>query len=583
MSISFSGLVSGLDTSSWVEALISVKQADVSKMQKTLVSQQTTKSVLNDTRSAVSSLRTAIEKLTDAKFGGTFDLFARTNAESSNAEIFTATALSGALKQNYDITVQQLATFTKATSLESASNIADDSTLLKNLGIGSGSLTCYVNGAKKVINIGTDDTVGSLKTLFSEAGINFNINEDGVMEFSAANNTDTIHIGATTDSSNFVSLTGIERQEDGTYISSNSIYKASISSLLTANDAGFKEQIKAGTFTIGDAEFTINENTTLSSLISDINSNDKAQAYAYWDDATGKLSIASTKEGASYINIEAGTSNFTDVMGFTNSEWDEDGNLVNSQMYTNAQELGKNAIFTVNGTSITSTSNTVTSDISRIDGVTLNLKRTSTEEDGKTTLSINQDSSGLVDALENFVSAYNSFIEKIDTVTATGAELHGESSLTSLKNTVRNFANGANNTNGGVYNLLSEIGITTASADANNLNADTNALSFDKDKLLAALAENPDSVKSLLTNENGIFGMMENTIEQSLKASSGFFDIKTATLDSNIKKTQERITKKNSSISTYKAQLEKKFQAMENMIATMQQNYQSFTSGGISI
>jgi len=144
MSISFSGLVSGLDTSSWVEALVSVKQADITKLKTTLTTQQTTKNALNDTRSAVSSLRTAIEKLTDAKFGGTFDLFSRTTATSSNTDILTATAASGALKQNYDITVQQLATYTKATSLESASNIADDSTMLKSLGIGNGTVTSYV-------------------------------------------------------------------------------------------------------------------------------------------------------------------------------------------------------------------------------------------------------------------------------------------------------------------------------------------------------------------------------------------------------------------------------------------------------
>jgi len=582
MSISFSGLVSGLDTSSWVEALVSVKQADITKLKTTLTTQQTTKNALNDTRSAVSSLRTAIEKLTDAKFGGTFDLFSRTTATSSNTDILTATAASGALKQNYDITVQQLATYTKATSLESASNIADDSTMLKSLGIGNGTVTSYVNGAKKVINIGADDTIGSLRMLFEESGINMNIDEDGVMTFSAINEGDTIHIGATTDSSNFVSLTGIARQDDGTYISSNSVYKATISSVLTSSDAGFKEQIKAGTFTIGDAEFTINENTTLSSLISAINSSDDAQAYAFWDDATGKLSITSTKEGATYINIEAGTSNFTDVMGLTNSEWDENGNLISSQMYTNAQELGKNAMFTINGTNIISTSNTITSDISRIDGVTLTLKRESTDEDGKTNLSITQDTSGLVDAVKSIVSAYNSFIEKIDTVTASGAELHGESSLTSLKNTVRNYANGTNNTNGGIYKLLSEIGISTASADAGNLNSDTNSLSLNENTLLSALAENPESVKAILTGENGVLSMIEDTIEQSLKASSGFFDIKTSTLDSNIKKTEEKITRKNSSIATYKAQLEKKFQAMENMIATMQQNYQSF-SGGISL
>ena len=178
--------------------------------------------------------------------------------------------------------------------------------------------------------------------------------------------------------------------------------------------------------------------------------------------------------------------------------------------------------------------------------------------------------------MKNFVSAYNSFIEQIDTVTANGAELHGESSLTSLRNTIRTYANGSNDTNGGVYKLLSEIGITTASADSNNLGNDTNSLSFDEEKFMKALEENPDSVKAILAGETGALAMMENTLETSLKAVSGFFDVKTATIDSNIKKTNEKITKKNDNITAYKAQLEKKFQAMENMIASMQQNYQSF-------
>ena len=36
MAISFSGLVSGLDTSSWVDAFVSVKQQDVTKLQTQL-------------------------------------------------------------------------------------------------------------------------------------------------------------------------------------------------------------------------------------------------------------------------------------------------------------------------------------------------------------------------------------------------------------------------------------------------------------------------------------------------------------------------------------------------------------------
>lgn len=576
MTISFSGLASGLDTSSWVEALVSVKQEKITALKADLEGIQAVKSTLNDTRSAVSSLRTALEKLTDAKFGGTFDLFSKNTATSSNSDIFTATAANGAARQSYDIAVQQLATCTKAVSTESASAVADDETVLSNLGITEGSLTAYVNGQKKTVNIEKDDTVGDLKAQFATIGVNMNVDENGVLTFGPQTEGDTVNIGATTDSSNIASLVGLTKQEDGTYASTNSLFKASVASKLTGADSGFVQEIKAGTFTIGDATFTIDENTTLSSLISEINNNDKAQAYAYWDDATGKLSITSTKEGASYINIEAGTSNFTDVMGFTESEWDADGNIVSSQMHTDAQELGLNAIFTINGTTMTSTSNKVSSDISRIEGITLTLKRANKEDESAAKLDVTQDTSGLKDALNSFVKAYNDCMKKIDEVTASGADLYGETSLTSLKNTIRSYASAANDTNGGVFKLLSDVGVCFAEADATNLSADTNTLKLDETKLTQALQNNPDSVKAILAGDNGIFNMMESAVEQSLKASVGFFDVKTSTLDSDIKRSEEKITKQNNSISTYRSQLEDRFYKMELAIAQMQQNYSSF-------
>ena len=578
MTISFSGLISGLDTSSWVEALVSVKQEKVTALETDLEGLQGVKTTLNDTRSVFSTLRNALEKLTDAKFGGSFNLFAQNSVTSSNEDIFTATVTSNAVRQNYDITVQQLATYTKASAQEAASAVADDDTVLSNLGITAGTLTTYVNGQKHTVNIDSDDTLGDLKARLAEFGIKTEVDESGVLRFSAQNEGDTINIGATTDSSNLASLIGLTQQEDGTYASTNSLYKASVASVLTSEDSGFNQQITAGTFTIGDATFTIDENTTLSSLISEINGNEDAQAYAYWDDATGRLSITSTVEGASYINIEAGTSNFTDVMGFTTSEWDENGELVSSRMYTDAQTLGQNAIFTINGTTMTSTSNTVTSDISRIDGVTLTLKRESTEEDGNTQLSVTQDTTQLVEAVNEFITAYNDAMAKVDEVTASGADLHGETTLTSLQNTLRTYANGSNTTNGGIYKLLSDIGISTSAADGNNLSTDTYTLSLDEDKFLQALQENPDSVKSILAGDNGIFNMMESAVEQSLSATTGYFDVKTSTLDSDISRMEEKISKQNTSIETYRARLENQFYQMELAIAQMQQNYSSFLS-----
>lgn len=579
MTISFSGLASGLDTSSWVEALVSVKQSKVTELQQELQAIQTKKSTLSATRSSVSALRTAIEKITDKKFGGTYDLFGKNSAISSNEDIFTATATTSAIKQTYNISVQRLATMTKAVSRESASSIADDSTTLEGLGITKGKLTVYVDGLKNTIEIEDGNTISSLKTDLAAIGVTANINEEGKLTLASAVEGTAIHVGSATDTTNFVSLTGMAAQEDGTYSSSVALFKANASSVLTAADAGFNTQITAGTFTIGNAVFTINENTTLNDIINQINNSDEAQVSAYWDDTTGKITLNSTKEGSSYINIEAGTSNFTDVMGFTNTTRDGEGNILSQVMYIDTQTLGENAQFTINGTSMTSTSNTITSDISRLAGVTLTLKKVSSEDDGDLTLRVEQDSSSLVEALKNFVSTYNDTIGKIEEVTAKGADLQRESALTSLRSTLRNYANGSNSSNGGALRMLSQIGISTMQASGDNLSTDTNKLEFDEDAFIQALEEDPSSVEALIGNETGILGMMEDAIETSLKAVSGYFDVKQSTLDSNITKAQEKVKKQQEKISTYKAQLEKKFSAMETLISKMQQNYNSFLGG----
>ncbi len=579
MTISFSGLASGLDTSSWVDALVSVKQSKITSMQTDLQTIQSKKSSLTATRSTVSALRTAIEKLTDKKFGGTYDLFSKNSAISSDESIFTATASSAAIKQTYNVSVQRLATMTKATSLNSASSIADDSTRLSGLGISAGKLTVYVDGLKNVVEIEDGDTISNLKANLAAIGVNANIGEDGKLSLSSSIAGKTIHVGATTDTTNFVSITGMGAQEDGSYLSSVALYKANASTVLTSEDSGFNTRITAGTFTIGNAVFNIGENTRLSDIINQINNNDEAQVSAYWDDTTGKMTLTSTKEGSSYINIEAGTSNFTDVMGFTETTRDGDNNILSQIMYIDAQTLGENAEFTINGTSMTSTSNTITSDVSRLAGVTLTLKKVSSEEDGDSTLRVEQDSSSLVEAVKNFISAYNDTVNKIEEVTAKGADLQRETSLTSLMSTLRNYANGSNSSNGGAYRLLSQVGISTMQANSgDNLSTATNTLEFDEDAFLLALEEDPDSLEALIGNDNGIFGLMESAIETSLKAVSGYFDVKQSTLDSDITKAQDKIKRQQEKVSTYRAQLEKKFSAMETLIAQMQQNYSSFLS-----
>ena len=150
--ITFSGLGSGLDTNSWVEAFVSVKQTTLTSIKANLETARKKQSTISTLQASFSSLRSSIEKLTDAKFGSSMDLFANNTATSSNDKIFTATVTKSAARQNYDIKVEKLATKTTASSNKPVSAVADDNTSLSALGIKEGSMTVYVDGVKKVIN-----------------------------------------------------------------------------------------------------------------------------------------------------------------------------------------------------------------------------------------------------------------------------------------------------------------------------------------------------------------------------------------------------------------------------------------------
>ena len=168
---------------------------------------------------------------------------------------------------------------------------------------------------------------------------------------------------------------------------------------------------------------------------------------------------------------------------------------------------------------------------------------------------------------------------KVDEVTAKGADLHGETSLTSLARSIKNYATSSNTANGGAYKLLAQIGISTGKADSTNLSTETSELIFDESAFKKALEEDPSSVEAILAGENGVLNMIENTVEMSLKATVGFFDVKQNTLDKNITDTENKIKKQNSKVENYRTQLEKKFSNMELIIAQMQQNYSSFLAG----
>lgn len=578
--ITFSGLASGMDTSSWINALVAIKQKSVTKLETSKSTVEKSSNVLNTIKSKVTNLRSSIEKLTDAKFGGSFDIFSKNKVTTSKDSVVSASATSDAAKQDLDIIVKKLATSTKATSNLGGSGLINGDTQYSKLAGGNaktGTLSIYVDGSKKEVTIEGEDTIDDvLNKIVDASGNTVNASVvDGKISISGKDGQDII-VGAASDKSNFAAVTGlVKNTETGVYESSSKISSVNTSSKVLDTFDG----LTAGTFKIGNAEFTIDENTTIKGLISNINRSEDAGVSAYWDASKSEMVLTSKTEGAFNINIEAGTSNFTDLFGFTSTVTDADGNKTSK---LNAQELGEYAELTINGSTLISSSNTITSEISGIDGLTLKLNGVSKADDSGTinpsNVKIEQDSDALLEALKSFVSAYNETISNIDDNTAYGSSLYGDSALTSLRTNLRRTSTAS--IDEGTMKLLSDIGISTGKASNTTDTSGVNKLQIDEEKFKEALTKNPDAVKTLLVGDNkgnsnsgGVMNKLEAIVEDSLQTTTGYFDAKAKSLSNKISNLESSITSAQSKVDSYKSRLEKQFSNMEQMIASIQASY----------
>ena len=183
MTISFSGLASGLDTSSWIDALTSLKRAKVTTMEQKQTSISLQKDALAGIKSYFTSFRTSIEKLTDANIGvPSMDIFIQNVATSSDASKITATADSTAKESSYSIKVNQLAgktearsiysnrvyTSTKATGDTQLNSILDEN---GNSIVKSGTIEVMVNGVNRSVDINENETLDSFVNKLNNLGV----------------------------------------------------------------------------------------------------------------------------------------------------------------------------------------------------------------------------------------------------------------------------------------------------------------------------------------------------------------------------------------------------------------------------
>ncbi len=229
-------------------------------------------------------------------------------------------------------------------------------------------------------------------------------------------------------------------------------------------------------------------NNTVQGVADAINeANIGATASIIFDGSSYRLTIVSSTAGADNAIelsvVDSGDSNNTDTSGLSQ--------LAFNTSVTNLSETtaAQNALFTVNGLSVSSSTNSIKD---TIQGVTLDLVKADALKPVTIDVSRNQDV--VTNAARNFVNAYNSLYSTIndlasyDSENKQGGLLLGDAVIRSVTTQLRNTLNVAASDLPGTFTSLSSIGITTER---------DGSLKLDNSKLDAAVASDPNAVAAL--------------------------------------------------------------------------------------
>lgn len=229
-----------------------------------------------------------------------------------------------------------------------------------------------------------------------------------------------------------------------------------------------------------------------------------------------------------------------------------------------------NAEFSVNGLTLTRPTNTITD---AVDGVSLTLKKA-----GSAGLNVTQ-SGEIENKLRAFVNAYNSVQSLIgaqyqkDSKSRPTGILAGDPTLRSIQQQLTSVVNGINDRNGGAFNSLSQIGITTQSDG--QLDFDSGVYS---EKLNTASADLRALLFGKTTAEKGVFQNL-STISKGLSDSvTGSVQAAITGYESSISALNTTISKRSENIAALRVSLTKRFSAADAAIGLLNSQQSSLTS-----
>jgi flagellar hook-associated protein 2 len=510
--ISFSGLASGLDTSSIITQLTTTAQVPITTLNTQITGYNSQLSDWQTLNSNLAALQTAVTTLSSQS---------KTNvptANSSNPAAATITSQIGATLGSHTLSVTQLA---QAQEVVSASESSGTTALGQ-----TGSFT--LNG--KTVQINSSDALQDVagKINAAGAGVTANVIAVGTNDYRltlSSTQTGTANSIAAADTGGTVlsslgliqSGTASIRQSVG-YTQGGTAYTGAASLTLSSATQPIGSLLgiaagsaQSGTFHLSNgstgADIAVNLNTdslaTIANAINQAGVNGVSAEVVTVPDANGNLNRVQQLR----IVSSSAAPTFTDTSGVLATV----GILQNA--YTNTVAPAKDAEFNLDGLDLTRSTNTL-NDV--IPSATISLLSAGTvAAPATTTLSVTPNTAAVVQAVSSFATAYNAVQDFVTsenkftapTTTVSGAAgsnpaLFGNTTLTQIQQTLSQALTAVSGTN-----TLQSIGVTLNGS--NDLTVDSNALT-------SALQADPSVVSNLF----GLSGTSDSASIQFVKGSA---------------------------------------------------------------
>lgn len=213
------------------------------------------------------------------------------------------------------------------------------------------------------------------------------------------------------------------------------------------------------------------------------------------------------------------------------------------------------AKLTIDGISIDSPTNSVSGALT---GVTLNLATTGTSQ-----LTVAQSTTPISTAVNDFVSAYNTYastvsqLQSYNSTTKVAGVLLGDATLSAVQSQIASVL--GSKVSASSIGSLASLGITRNADGSLALNATT---------LANTLSSNPSSVQQLFTGTNGIATRL-STLVSGFNSSSGALQSRINNLNKDLTGLSSQQTALNARMAVYQQQLVKQYTSLSSLMSSL--------------